>query len=104
MGDPVHRLHARGSSLSAQPRVLILVADSFGVGDVWILRYRGNELDDGQGFTSDPERCKAQLDRFVDYEGVENQDVVIWYAAHFPELNTSGEMVLVGPDLKPTNW
>ena len=32
MGHLVYRLHARGSSLSAAPRVLLLVADSFGVG------------------------------------------------------------------------
>ena len=84
------------------------VVDSFGVGDLWILRYRGSELDDGQGFTTDPAKAKANLDRFVNGESINNQDVVLWYSAHFTHAVGSdedgGADHIVGPDLKPFNW
>ncbi|MCG7344124.1 hypothetical protein MHZ92_08270 [Sporosarcina sp. ACRSL] len=82
-------------------------ADSFGVGDVWLLRYNSNELDDGQGFTTDINRAKANLDKFlVPQEKINGQDVVVWYSAHFHHDETSGEEVshIVGPELKPRNW
>lgn len=80
-------------------------ADSvFGIGDVWILHYHSNELDDGQGFTTNLLQARANLDQFINGESVFDQDVVIWYAAHFTHdigINT-GE--IVGPELRPFNW
>ncbi len=80
-------------------------ADSvFGLGDVWILHYHSNELDDGQGFTTNLLQARANLDKFINGESVFDQDVVIWYAAHFTHdigINT-GE--IVGPELRPFNW
>lgn len=82
-------------------------ADSFGVGDVWLLRYHSNELDDGQGFTTDVNRARANLDKFLaTRENINGQDIVVWYAAHFLHDETSGEDVshILGPELKPRNW
>jgi len=74
-------------------------ADTFGVGDVWVLRYHGNELDDGQV------TAPANLDQFVNGEPVYKQDVVIWYAAHFThDVHNEGINHVVGPDLQPLNW
>jgi hypothetical protein len=36
-------------------------ADAWGVGDLWALRRRPGQLDDGQGFTSDPEKARAHI-------------------------------------------
>ena len=78
--------------------------DSYGVGDMWVLRYRGSaEYDDGQGFTTDPTLSRAHIDRFVNGEIVEDRDVVLWYAGHFRHSPGHGG-ALVGPDLKPFNW
>jgi len=78
--------------------------DAYGVGDFWVLRYRGAaEHDDGQGFTTDPALSRAHIDRFVNGEVVEGQDVVLWYAAHFRHTpGHSGHYL--GPDLRPHNW
>jgi hypothetical protein len=84
------------------------VADSYGVGDLWVLRYRGStpppsgELDDGQTFTTSEPLSMAHIDRFNNGEVVENQDVVIWYAAHFlHDEQHGGGSHIVGPDLEP---
>jgi len=75
-------------------------------GDVWILRYRGSELDDGSVATGPP--YEADLDRFANGESIMNQDVVFWYGAHFTH-DIAGEPPgvhghIVGPQLKPVNW
>jgi hypothetical protein len=80
------------------------VADSFAKGDVWILRYHGSELDDGAVALGPP--YEAGIDRFVNGELIEKQDVVVWYAAHFTHI-VSPEMTgshIVGPDLVPFRW
>jgi hypothetical protein len=76
-------------------------------GDVWILRYRGGaEIDDGVVATGPP--FEAGLDGFVTGDSVKNQDVVIWYGAHFTHDITAeppgSHGHIVGPDLKPVNW
>jgi hypothetical protein len=73
---------------------------TYGLGDVWVLRYHGNEIDDSAVASS----TVAALDRFVNGESVFEQDVVLWYAAHFTHnvQESSGEMV--GPTLSPVNW
>jgi hypothetical protein len=82
-------------------------ADSFGVGDVWVLRYRNSEIDDGQDFTTDPAQAKANLDKFISHERVDKEDVVVWYAAHFTHDLASEEDEhghILGPELKPFHW
>jgi len=83
------------------------VADDFGRGDVWILRYNDNEIDDGVVAIGPP--YEADIDRFVNGEEVRNQDVVVWYGAHFThdvhEDEENGHAShIVGPVLRPINW
>ena len=85
----------------------------FGAGDVWILRFDPDELDDGQGFTTDPALARAGLDRFVSGEPVHSQDLVVWYAVHVrhagdgPADDTGSAPPptdRVGPDLVAGHW
>lgn len=78
---------------------------AYGVGDVWVLRYHGGEIDDGQGFTTDPGLSRAHLERFMSPpEAVTDTDVVVWYAAHY--VHDAGVEIgnRVGPDLVPSGW
>ena len=78
---------------------------AYGVGDVWVLRYRAGEIDDGQGFTTDPALSRAHLERFMSPpEAVADTDVVVWYAAHY--VHDAGVEIgnRVGPDLVPSGW
>ena len=78
----------------------------FARGDLWILRYRWSEIDDGSVAWGPP--YEAGLSNWVNGEPILNQDVVIWYAAHFRHdigaepPGTFGEWV--GPDLVPVKW
>jgi hypothetical protein len=78
----------------------------FGRGDVWILRYRSTEVDDGVVATGPP--YEADIDRWVDGEAIQDRDVVVWYGAHFThDLQEGGAAThghVVGPDLQPVNW
>jgi hypothetical protein len=38
---------------------------SCGVGDLWVLRYRGTEIADGQPFTTDPNLSRVRIDSFA---------------------------------------
>jgi Cu2+-containing amine oxidase len=93
-----------GDAYDVNPGPTDGVADpAYGKGDVWILRYHGNELDDG-GFGIG---TAADLDKFVNGEVVDNQDVVIWYGAHFRHdvrEQGPGECHEVGPTLTPVQW
>ena len=79
-------------------------------GDVWFLRYRGSELDDGVDCTTGGPACvtEANLDSFVNGEAISNHDVVVWYAGHVTHdvaHEEPGEFGhICGPDLKPVNW
>jgi hypothetical protein len=79
--------------------------DSYGVGDFWVLRYHGNEIDDGHGFSTNPVLSRADIDKFVNGESVDGEDVVLWYAGHFhhDEAHHPGGG-MVGPELRPFNW
>lgn len=77
-------------------------ADDFGAGDVWVLRFDPDEIDDGQGFTTDRARARAGLDRFVSGEPVHGEDVVLWYAVHVS--HPGGDVDRVGPDLVAGHW
>ena len=82
------------------------LADAYGVGDVWVLRYRGKELDDGQEFTTDPALSRAGIDKFITGESVDGRDVVIWYAGHIHHDKAHPDPAghIVGPELRPFNW
>jgi Cu2+-containing amine oxidase len=80
-------------------------SDAYGIGDVWVLKYHPSEIDDGQGFTTNPALSQAHLDQFKSpAEPVANTDVVLWYAGHFrhDQAHAAGERV--GPELRPVNW
>jgi hypothetical protein len=79
-------------------------ASNYGAGDLWVLKYHGGEIDDGQGFTTDPAKSTANLDKFLNGEVVEHTDVVLWYAAHFLHDASHAEGHIVGPELKPFKW
>jgi Copper amine oxidase, enzyme domain len=75
-------------------------------GDVWLLRYRGTELDDGVVAIGPP--YEADLDRFANGESINAKDVVVWYSAHFSH-DTASEPSgvhghIVGPSLRPVRW
>jgi hypothetical protein len=59
---------------------------AYGVGDLWVLRYHGDELDDGvpDGFVlgTAAETMAYLDDKFVNGELVKDKDV-LWYASHF---------------------
>jgi hypothetical protein len=78
----------------------------FGRGDVWILRYRGSEIDDGSVAIGPP--YEAEIDRWVNGEAISDHDVVVWYGAHFThDVHREGPAQhghIVGPDLTPVNW
>jgi Cu2+-containing amine oxidase len=78
----------------------------FGRGDVWILRYRGSQIDDGVLAIGPP--YEAGIDGWVNGEAIYDHDVVIWYGGHFThDVNHDGPAQrghIVGPDLKPVNW
>lgn len=78
---------------------------AYGVGDLWVLRYHAGEIDDGQGFTTDPNLSRAHLERLMSPpESVTDTDVVVWYAGHY--VHDAGVEVgnRVGPDLVPSGW
>src|SRR5215210_2039521 len=85
------------------------VADTFGRGDVWILRHYDWEIDDGisaapsQTGPSQP-NAAADIGRFVNGESTYNQDIAIWYAAHFTHDVNAGIGHIVGPTLQAVQW
>jgi hypothetical protein len=79
-------------------------AHDFGAGDVWILRYDPDEIDDYQGFTTDPALARAGLDRFVSGEPVHSQDLVVWYGVHVHHSGDGSGPDRVGPDLVAGHW
>jgi hypothetical protein len=108
------------------------IATDFGRSDLWVLKYKNisgdisggspvlDEIDDGSETggpcTADGGSC-ININKFINNESVVNQDVVVWYGAHFTHshdgenlLNSerraasiSGEHV-VGPDIFPVRW
>jgi hypothetical protein len=103
-------------------------ADNFSRSDFWVLKYKNvnggtalqNEIDDG--YNSDVGNCTAtsgtciNINPFINNESVDNEDVVVWYGAHF--LHNDGENLIdsnrnglalsgshvVGPDIRPVRW
>ncbi len=82
------------------------VADSFAVGDLWVLLAKtGTEIDDGVNCT----QCGTagiKIDSFVGPEALTAaSNVVVWYGVHFDhDVNATEEHDLLGPDLVPVGW
>jgi hypothetical protein len=109
--DPLHHRKWRVRNILSGEAYTIVpgphdgVPTPYGVGDLFVLRYHGGELDDGQGFTNDPALSRAHIDKFMTPpESVVDTDVVIWYAGHY--VHDAGVEVgnRVGPDLVPSGW
>jgi hypothetical protein len=80
-------------------------ADSFGIGDLWALRHRPGQIDDGIGFTTNLDEARAHLNQFVNGEPITDTDVVLWYAGHFThDLHEHEVGHIVGPLLRPHDW
>ena len=75
-------------------------------GDLWFLRYRGTEIDDGVTATGPP--YEAGLDAWINGESLNGADVVVWYGAHFSHdiaHEEPGEFGhIVGPELRRVRW
>lgn len=76
----------------------------FPQGDVWFARYKGAaEVDNDVIATGPP--FEANIGKFIaPAELLRDQDVVVWYGAHFTHEVTSHAGHIVGPDLVPVNW
>jgi Copper amine oxidase, enzyme domain len=78
----------------------------FPKGDVWILRYRGTEIDDGVYAVGPP--YEANIGQWVNGEPINGADVVVWYGAHVTHdvsHEKPGEFGhIVGPHLKLVKW
>ncbi len=84
-------------------------AASFGRGDVWILRHYDGEIDDG--ISAAPSQAgqrqwnaPAEIGSFIDPESTYNQDIAIWYAAHFTHAVHEESGHIVGPTLQAVQW
>lgn len=76
-------------------------ANSFGSGDVWILRKSIFEFDDLLVYRGQ----KANLDAFLTNESVVDRDVVVWYGAHLTHTHDSNsETQWLGPTLRPIGF
>jgi hypothetical protein len=74
--------------------------DPYARGDVWFLRHHPGEIDDHPIIGTE-----IQIDKYRNGEPLVNQDVVVWYGAHFTH-DVSGPPVnhVVGPALTPHAW
>jgi len=112
--DPSHHRHWEISTTRYDHERYALIPgsndgtmDAYGVGDLWVLRYHPNELDDGVAITpGSGAETMEHIDKFKNGELVRNQDVVLWYAAHFKhnQSHEGGGNHVVGPDIIPLKW
>jgi hypothetical protein len=107
------------------PNITDGVADNYGRGDMWVLKYKNvvggtalqNEIDDGYNQVSGTGTPINIGSLFMNNEAITGQDVVLWYGSHFIhsdganliDPSRNGNLVLsgshvVGPDLRPVRW
>lgn len=86
---------ADGSGYTIAPGANDGIADWFGAGDLWVLRRRPNEIDDGFASTD-----RADVERFVNGGDVTDTDLVVWYAGHFSHAPGEERDHHVGPVLR----
>jgi hypothetical protein len=89
-----------GAAYELVPAADADTADSWGVADLWTLRFRSTEVDDG-GATGGENGDQVHLDRYVNGEAIDGQDVVLWYRTGFRHVG-SADCELGGPTLRPT--
>jgi hypothetical protein len=110
MRDPAHNRRWRvgdGSGHAYEvvpgPHDHTAAGDAYGKGDVWIVRYRPGQIDDNPATGTE-----AEIDRFLNREPIVNEDVVLWYGAHFEhDVRHHGPADpdhIVGPTLVPRGW
>jgi hypothetical protein len=89
------------------------VADAFAPRDLWVLRFNEGQVDDGISAApsqagASQANAPADIGRFINGESVFNQDVIVWYAAHFThDVHEDQEEEvghIVGPVLRPAQW
>ena len=86
------------------------VADAFAPRDFWVLRFNEGQIDDGISAApsqagASQANAPADIGRFINGESVSNQDVVVWYAAHFShDVHEEEVGHIVGPVLRPAQW
>jgi hypothetical protein len=72
-----------------------------------LMPVRRHEIDDGFNVTTSP-NSDAKIDQWVNGESVLDQDVIVWYGAHFThDIGHHGPAQhghFVGPDLVPVKW
>ena len=71
--------------------------------DVYALRYHTGQIDDGHA-TWQFWATSEDISKFENGENIANQDIVLWYAAHFTHDDLSPNNHIVGPTLVPSNW
>jgi hypothetical protein len=107
--DPAHKRKWRVENTTSGEGYTVVpgpddgASDPYAWGDLWILRYRATELDDGHNSTLT--NTEADLEQFRSpAELIDDHDVVVWYVGHFS--HEAGEEVghRVGPDLVPSQW
>jgi hypothetical protein len=82
--------------------------NGFADGDVWFLRWHGSsEIHDGvRGITGTDALVKPRIDNWVNGEAINQQDLVLWYGAHFWHDDEHGHTP-ANPYVGPTiliNW
>jgi len=98
-----------GESVSIKPRLLDGNYDKYGQGDLWLLRsHFPNEIDDSAQPSGGCSTC-AHINPMVNGESIVNQDIVVWYGAHWTHdhFDLPPEALgqqLVGPDLILKNY
>lgn len=111
--DSSHERHWEVSNLRTSDTYSLIpgpndgASDAFGVGDLWVLRYHPNELDDGVAIIAGTaDATRANIDKFLNGEPTVDKDVVIWYGAHFKhdQNHEEGGSHIVGPTIRPVRW
>jgi hypothetical protein len=97
----VENAAGRGYEIHPGAADLTAAGDPYGKADLWVLRYRPGQIDDYP-----LSGTAAELDKLVNRESVLDQDVVVWYAAHFTHdvLRHGSVGHIVGPELLPVRW
>jgi len=75
------------------------IADNYARGDAWFLKYQPGQIDDGSGWGSE-----IRVDNYVNGESLVDEDIVIWYGAHFTHEDPYGMTMRHGPSLIPVSW
>ena len=88
-----------GSAYELVPAADADTADGWGVADLWALRFRPTEIDDG-GATGGENGDQAHLDRYVNGEAIDGQDLALWYRTGYRHAGPA-DCELGGPTLRP---